>query len=844
VRQGDNPDESRQRVERLERELAELRADYERVAARGTAESLEAERSLRVSEERYRTILDGIEDGYYEVDLAGNLTFFNDTTCRILGYTRDELAGMNNRRFMPEDDAKKVFRAFNRVYRSGRPDRGVDWKLIRKDGSSIYIESSVSLIRDVEGRPSGFRGIFRDVNDRKRAEKALRKSEERYRTILDSIEDGYYEVDLAGNLTFFNDAMCRLTGYSRGELIGLNSLRFMDASMAPEVSGAFNRVYETGQADKGFVWTLRRKDGVPIQIEASVSLIRDESGRRLGFRGIVRDVTTRALIEEELRRHRDHLEELVEERAREVLAANEQLLKEIGVRRRAEDELRVSREEYRELYESGRQREEVYRSLLHSSADAIVLCDMEGRVQYVSPSFTRTFGWEPEEVRGRPLPFVPEKEQDRTSAILRALKEQGTGFQGFETRRLTKDGRILDVSVSTSRYNDHQGRPAGILVVLRDVTETRKLQAQLQHAQKMESIGTIASGVAHNFRNILAGISVNSQLLQLKHGETPELVEISTRLGRYVTRGSQLVEGLMQFARKPRDDRLRVVDLVEILQETHELAAQSFDRKIEIRLEMPRSLPILGDDPALRQVFMNLCTNARDAMQEGGVLQIRAKREEDRISVEISDTGAGMDPETRKNCFDPFFTTKEVNAGTGLGLSTSYGIVKNHGGSIHVRSTPGKGTTFRVLLPPAGFEPEETVDGVPRIAANGEGRCVLVVDDEEAMARALEDLLGSLGFETLSAASGREAIDAFRKHGPDLVIMDRNMPGMDGVTCTEHILRAEPDARILLLSGYDQDGPHGIDARTRRSIAGYLTKPIDMAELGRLLEDLFEDPPA
>jgi len=843
VREGDHPDESRERIERLERELAELRADYERVAARERTGSLEAERTHRISEERYRTILDGIEDGYYEVDLAGNMTFFNDAVCRILGYSREELTGMNNRRFMSEEDARKVYQAFNRVYRSGKPDRGVDWKLIRRDGTSIYIESSVSLIRDAEGRPAGFRGIFRDINERKRAEKALKKSEERYRTILDSIEDGYYEVDLAGNLTFFNDAMCRLTGYSRGELTGLNSLRFMDAAMVEEVSGAFNRVYKTGLADKGFAWTLRRKDGVPIQIEASVSLMRDDGGRRTGFRGIVRDVTARALIEDELRRHRDHLEELVEERAREVLAANEQLLKEVEERRRAEDELRVSREEYRELYESSRRREEVYRSLLHSSADAIVLFDLEGCVRYVSPSFTRTFGWEPEEVRGGTLPFVPPKEQDRTVAILRALREQGTGFQGFETRRLTKDGRLLDVSISTSRYNDHQGRPAGILMVLRDVTETRKLQAQLQHAQKMESIGTIASGVAHNFRNILAGISVNSQLLHLKHGDAPELAEISNRLGRYVTRGSQLVEGLMQFARKPRDDRFRVVDLVEILEETHELASQSFDRKVEIRLEMPRSLPILGDDPALRQVFMNLCTNARDAMPGGGLLRIRAEREEEGISVEISDTGVGMDPETRKNCFDPFFTTKEVNAGTGLGLSTSYGIVKNHGGSIRVRSRPGEGTTFRVVLPPAGFDPEEILDGVPRIAVSGEGRSVLVVDDEEGMARSLEDLLDSLGFETWSATTGREAIDAFRKNRPDLVIMDRNMPGMDGVVCMEHMLGVDPGARIILLSGYDQDGPHGIDIRTRRAIAGYLTKPIDMVELSRLLEDLFEDPP-
>ena len=647
-------------------------------------------------------------------------------------------------------------------------------------------------------------------------------------------------MDLAGNLTFFNEAVCRILGYTRHELMGMNNRQFMSPGDAKKVFLAFNRIYRTGKPDRAVDWKLITKDGSSVYIEASVSLIRDEEGNPSGFRGLFRDVNERKLIEDELRRHREHLEELVEERAREVLAANAQMRKEIEDRWKAEEELNKSREEYRELYESSREREEVYRSLLHSSADAIVLYDLEGRTQYVSPSFTRIFGWTLDEVYNRLMPFVPESERERTLAIIKALRDRGASFQGFETKRLTKDGRLLDVSISTSRYNDHEGRPSGILVVLRDITDTRKLQAQLQHAQRMESIGTIASGVAHNFRNILAGISVNSQLLQMKHGENPALLEIAGRLGRYVKRGTHLVEGLMQFARKPRGETYRSVDLVELLKGIHDLISQSFDRKIEIRVSLPEALPVLGDDPALRQVFMNLSTNARDAMPDGGTLIMRAECKGNRAEVEFTDTGEGMDPETRKKCFDPFYTTKEVNEGTGLGLSTSYGIVKQHGGDIHIYSEKGQGTTFRVILPL--FVSEMKVPGETDLPfpEQGGGRRILVVDDEEGMLVAMKELLGSLGYEAVAAGSGREAIEAYRNSRAEAVIMDRNMPEMDGVTCMERILEMDSNARVVLISGYDQEGPHGIDERTRSAMAGYLTKPVDLMELSQLLRRLFE----
>jgi signal transduction histidine kinase/ActR/RegA family two-component response regulator len=427
-------------------------------------------------------------------------------------------------------------------------------------------------------------------------------------------------------------------------------------------------------------------------------------------------------------------------------------------------------------------------------------------------------------------------------AIIKALLEKDTSLQEIVTRRVTKDGVLVDVIISSSMYDDHEGLPVGVLAVIRDITEMRRLEAQLQHAQKMESIGTIASGVAHNFRNILAGVSVDSQLLHIKHGKDPAIAEIAHRMNRYVKRGTNLVEGLMQFARKPREYGFDRVDLSKILKETHDLICQSFDNSIEIEHSISDFVSVLGDDTGLQQVFMNLCTNARDAMPDGGKLLISAEARGDWAEIEITDTGEGMDPETQKKCFDPFFTTKGVHRGTGLGLSTSYGIIKNHGGEVALHSAPGEGTTFTIHLPLLGAEPDdEPTEENIWSPIHGGGRKILVVDDEEEMLKALEDLLESLGYRALTTTNGSGALSAYEEHDPDAVILDRNIPGMDGVTCLKRILDMDANAKVILISGYDQEGPNGIDRETRDTIAGYLTKPLDVAELSHVMGRLFED---
>jgi diguanylate cyclase (GGDEF)-like protein/PAS domain S-box-containing protein len=264
-----------------------------------------AEEALRQSEEKYRTILEGIEEGYYEVNLAGNFTFFNDSVCRIFGYPREELTGMNNRQYTDQENAEKLFHAFNKVYRSGEPHKGYDYEIIRKDGTKRYIETSVSLRKDSSGEPIGFRGVARDITDRQQAEEALRQSEEKYRTILESIEEGYYEVDLAGNFTFFNDSMYRSLGYSKEELMGMNDRQYTDRENAKRLFQAFSQVYRTGKPGKGFDYEVIRKDGTHRYVEGSILLRKDSSGNPIGFRGIVRDITERKRFEKILQQERE-----------------------------------------------------------------------------------------------------------------------------------------------------------------------------------------------------------------------------------------------------------------------------------------------------------------------------------------------------------------------------------------------------------------------------------------------------------------------------------------------------------------------------------------------------------
>ncbi|MFC1884442.1 PAS domain S-box protein [Thermodesulfobacteriota bacterium] len=628
----------------------------------------------------------------------------------------------------------------------------------------------------------------------------LTRAEQRFRSIVENSHDGILIADDKYILRYINDEFCKILGYEPEELLGKDFRQFLDSESRKIVSDKYSQEHKIEDPATRYQFKIVTKAGVKRNVESSSTVIRDSEGK----------VQTIARI------------------------------LDITERKKAEEALKESGENYRKLYNESKRAEQLYRSLIDSSADAIVILDLDGKTVYVSPEFTKGFGWTLEELVGKIIPFVPETEENATSRMTKDLIENGTPFRGLETRRRTKTGVILDVSISASRYNDHEGSPAGTLLTIRDITQRKKLHAQLQHSQRLESIGMIASGVAHNFRNILAGISVNNQLMEMKFKDNKNLLEIIGRVEGAVRRGAKLVDELMQFSRKNVTDEHKVIDLSNIIVETYDLIRESFDKKIDIQVDIPDSIPVIADQSGLSQVLMNLATNARDAMPEGGQIRIAAWKKRKQAEIAISDTGHGMDKATTAKCFDPFFTTKDVDRGTGLGLSTTYGIIREHGGDIHAYSEPGKGTIFKIYLPLAleNEKPRKAPDSVS-LTGKGRGEKVLIVDDEIEMLRPMEEMLETMGFKAAFAGSPQEGLEKYVQWKPDAVLMDRNMPQMDGNTCAARIIEKDPDAKIILVSGYDEKGPNGIDPRTKELIKGYLTKPVDAAELIRVLTRIF-----
>ncbi|MFC1851582.1 response regulator [candidate division CSSED10-310 bacterium] len=463
---------------------------------------------------------------------------------------------------------------------------------------------------------------------------------------------------------------------------------------------------------------------------------------------------------------------------------------------------------------------ERFRLLVEKSPLGISLIGKDGLFKYINPQFTEIFGYTLEDIDIQP---------EFAQLCLAQSPEEG------KTAILT----CTDGSQKTINYKQMKMDSGEQIVVFEDITEKILLEEQIQHAQKMESLGVIASGVAHNFRNILTGILSTSEVMQFKYKEDPYLQEKLQRINTFVERGTDLIRGLMLFSRKEPQKEHTTINLSNILKETYTIISEYFDKMVQVRIKIPTSLYVEADYARLSQVFLNLCNNARDAMPAGGQLTIEAREEAGQGVIIISDTGSGMTAGIRKKCFDPFFTTKDTGLGTGLGLSTAYGIIKNYGGNIECFSEPDKGTTFTIFLPLAPAQKPEQMK-FQNSTEVGKGEKILVVDDEKEILLALEELLIQLGYTVKTVRDGQTALDLFSTWQPACVLLDRSMPVMDGLSCARKIIELDPEARIVIISGYDAEEQENLDEDIRPFIKGYLTKPIKATTLGSLLQILLK----
>ncbi len=456
-------------------------------------------------------------------------------------------------------------------------------------------------------------------------------------------------------------------------------------------------------------------------------------------------------------------------------------------------------------------------ALIEKAQDAILVEDVEGRVIYVNPSAERLYGWSSVELlhNGAAQRIVASCEQRFTEARLTTLS---SGEWQGEMEQSTRDGRKLTVASRCTLIRNEHGEPQSLLFINTDVTEKKRLELEFFRAQRIESIGTLAGGMAHDLNNALAPILMGLQLLQKRHPDA-ETRRMLTVMEENTHRGADMVKQVLLFSRG-RDSEKLPLALGNLLHEAERIVQQTFPKSINVATLAPPDLwPVLGNATQLHQVLLNLCVNARDAMPRGGELTLAADNVEldaneaaqtpngqpgRFVMLLVADTGSGIPPEILPKIFEPFFTTKPVQQGTGLGLSTTARIIGQHGGFINVKSEVAVGTTFEIYLPraessPLQLQPSISLSSLPR----GNGELILVVDDEQSVREMVTLGLTTQGYRVLAAENGSEAIDLFERsaEGINLILLDTDMPVLDGPSTIPLLRARKPDVPIVLMSG-------------------------------------------
>ncbi|MBW2018116.1 MAG: PAS domain S-box protein [Deltaproteobacteria bacterium] len=518
-----------------------------------------------------------------------------------------------------------------------------------------------------------------------------------------------------------------------------------------------------------------------------------------------------------------------------------ELEREASRRREAEAALQRSKERLRSIFEA--------------TPDPLVVYDEQGHPEYLNPAFTRVFGWTIEELKGRRIPFVPEDQTAITEEKIRNLYKSGEPVR-FETRRFTKDGRTLDILISAAAIKDEKGTSRGMVVNLTDLTERKRLEHRLQQAQKREAIGTLAGGIAHDFNNILGIIIGNTELAMMDIPALSPARQGLEEIRKACIRARDLVKQILTFSR-PSSQYLSPIHITPVIKETLKMIRSSIPTTIEIRQRIACKSDIIRANPVqVSQILINLCTNAAQAMQEkGGVLEVivgNERLDEDKathynhldpgeyLSLTVRDTGHGIEPQHLKKIFDPYFTTRGLGEGSGMGLAVVHGIVRSYGGEISVKSTPGKGSTFKILIPLAPEKaPSETVTEGPSLMPRGSEK-ILLVDDEQALIDVVKPMLEHLGYQVTTKMSGAAALEIFRGDPLefDLVITDQTMPGKTGVQLTRELLQLRKDIPVILCTGFSESVSR--EKAKEVGIRAFLMKPVSMGELAQTIRRVLE----
>ena len=919
--------------------------------ARDITDRKRAEEALRESEERLRLIVEGVRDyAVFMLDTKGRIASWNEGAERLKGYHPNEAIGQHHSIcYTAEDIAEgKPKRALKVAATEGRFE-DERW-MVRKDGSLFLANLIITALWDGEGRLRGFVDVTRDITERKRAEVALRASEELFRGLLELLPVGVYSCDREGLIKHYNRRAVELWGRTpalndTGErFCGNFKMYWPDGTFIPRDQTPMAEVLRTGVEMRGVEAVFERPDQSRITVEVHITPLKDAEGKVTGAINCFQDITERKRRLEALKESErqlaaaqqiahvgnfeynlttraeswsDELYRIMGLRPKEVTPGWERfsehvhpddrgfirqiiekalqdyqpfsyecrLLRPDGTVRtmmtRGEvsiDEtgkpvmLRVVGQDITELKQAEIERD-IERQLLKALIDqlpvGVLVCDMEGRYIKTNQRVCEILGigcdalegMTVEEIRQLVKATNPEGTPltDAETPTLVALRTQQPA-NSAETIITTPGGEVRRVTANAAPVIVDGEAPFGSVTVITDVTEQYALQEQLRQSQKMESIGTLAGGVAHDFNNLLTVILVNTQLSFRDVQPGTPLQERLIEIEKAGTRASTLTRQLLAFSRRQRLES-KTINLNETINDFMKMLRRVIGEDIEVRIQESGHLhPVFADPAQIEQVVMNLAVNARDAMPGGGGLTIETRNVElaeayqrehpyakpgTYVQMTVSDTGAGMDAETKERIFEPFFTTKETGKGTGLGLSMVYGIIKQHGGLIEVESELGKGTTFYIYLPvDERAVKEEAQEVLPPLRGGTE--TILVAEDEEALRALTRTVLEELGYTVLLAKDGAEAVAVYEANREKiaLLLFDIVMPRMGGQEAYERIRSPNGPVPVIFMTGYSAEIVQYEFVKQNKFIeeadAALMQKPYTVETLGRKVREVLD----
>jgi PAS domain S-box-containing protein len=893
-------------------------------------------RQTQLTESRLETSQRIAGLGDWEYDFTDHRLLWSEEVYRILGLSRNEVApdsAIFYRQVHP-DDLERVHRE-KKAAADGAPRVDFEHRLIGADGQVRHIHQITSTTRDAAGRPLMESGTLQDITERKVAEAALRRSEERFRALSESAPLGIFELDATGGCIYHNPAMVVLSGRSLAENLGQGWKQNVHPEDRAAMSAGWTRAVMEGKS-----WEqeqrLLRPDGTIRWVHTLAAPNKDSAGRITGFVGMVEDITARRQAEEELREKTALLEAQIDSSMDGILIVNPQgrrlqqnerynaLMKipweiasgrdDVQMRDYVLSQVREPAavlERVLHLYAHPREasREEIelldgtvldrysspilskegrnygriwaFRDITANKAADLALRESEERFKFVARAvsdavwdwnvtantvwwnegFFTAFGFAPGEIapsfetwNGRIHP----EDRGRVVESIRAAIAGTTEAWSADYRFERKDGSFASVVDHGYLLRDAAGRAVRMVGGLRDLTEQKKMEEQYLRAQRMDSIGTLAGGIAHDLNNVLAPILMSIELLKL--GGVPESgrTKILDTIHVSCRRGADLVRQVMSFARGADGQRVPI-RLRHLVGELEAIISETFPRNLTITIALADSLwPVMGDPTQIHQILLNLTVNARDAMPAGGELRVSASnllldahyagmsgdaKPGSYVLLEVSDTGTGIPPEVRDRIFEPFYTTKEIGKGTGLGLATVHTIVRSHGGFITVESEVGRGSTFRVYLPAdPGLRAGEALPAAVVELPRGHDELVLVVDDEFSIREIMKQTLEAFGYRVIIASDGAEAVALFAMETEkiSLVITDMMMPVMDGAAAIRALIALAPDLRLIAASGIESG--QNVDKAASAGVTDFLVKPFNAEKLLRLVREVLDRP--